>query len=140
VNVASWVLRLVVIAIFGQVVFFKLTGAQESRQLFEALGAEPWGRIGSGLAELTAVVLLLIPGRAAYGALFAMALMIGALGAHAFRLGIDFQGDGGALFGMALVAFAASALMLWLLRSEILPTYVGSPSKPAVGPEKRTRG
>jgi hypothetical protein len=33
----------------------------ESVYIFKTLGLEPWGRIGSGIAELIAVVLLLVP-------------------------------------------------------------------------------
>ena len=59
--VASWVLQLLVAGILLQTLFFKFTGAAESVYIFSTLGAEPWGRVGSGVVELIASVLLLIP-------------------------------------------------------------------------------
>ena len=55
-NVLSWILRLVVAAILVQTLFFKFTGASVPIHIFETLGAEPWGRIGTGVLELVAVV------------------------------------------------------------------------------------
>ncbi|MCB0312144.1 MAG: DoxX family protein, partial [Calditrichaeota bacterium] len=65
----SWLLRLVAAAILLQTLFFKFTGAEESVKIFSALGVEPWGRIGTGMMELLAAVLLLVPRTAAIGAL-----------------------------------------------------------------------
>ena len=48
----SWIAQLIAAAIVGQTLFFKFTGAPESVYLFTALGAEPWGRIGSGVVDL----------------------------------------------------------------------------------------
>ena len=117
---ASWTAQVLVAVILGQTLFFKFTGAAESRALFEALGAEPWGRIGTGVAELAAVALLLLPATAAYGALLALGLMAGAIGSHLLVIGIEHEGDGGLLFGMAVAAFAASALVAWLRRGAIV--------------------
>lgn len=116
---ASWALQLLVAAILGQTLFFKFGGAAESVFIFESLGAEPWGRWLSGLAELAAVLLLLAPGCAALGALLALGILSGALGAHLFVLGIEVQGDGGLLFALALSAAAASAGVLALRRREL---------------------
>ena len=59
--VVSWLLQLIVAGILLQTLFFKFTGAPESVYIFSTLGADPWGRIGSGIVELIASVLLLIP-------------------------------------------------------------------------------
>jgi hypothetical protein len=80
---------------------------------------EPWGRIGSGLAELLAVVLLLTPRTITLGALLALGVMTGAILSHLTRLGIVVQNDGGLLFVLALVVFAAAATVLLLRRREI---------------------
>ena len=48
----SWFLRIVAAVILLQTLFFKFTGAAESVYIFSTLGMEPWGRIGSGVAEL----------------------------------------------------------------------------------------
>lgn len=115
----SWTAQLVAAAILGQTLVFKFSGAPESRAIFEALGAEPWGRWASGIAELVAVVLLLVPRTAALGAVLALGAMAGAIGAHLTRLGIEVQDDGGALFALALVTAAASATVAWLRRADL---------------------
>ena len=115
----SLVPQLVAAAILAQTLFFKFSGAAESRFIFETLGMEPWGRIGSGAAELVAVVLLVVPGYAVFGALLALGVISGAIASHLFFLGIEVQGDGGLLFSLALVVFACSALVLWLRRAEL---------------------
>ncbi len=120
----SWILQLVVAAILAQTLYFKFTAAPESVYIFSTLGLEPAGRIGSGIAEAVAVVLLLVPATAAVGALLALGVISGALASHLTRLGIEVQGDGGLLFGLACVVFAGSAVVLWLRRSEL----------PVVGP------
>ena len=118
-NVISWIAQLVVAVIFLQTLFFKFTGAPESVYIFEKLGAEPWGRIGSGVAELITSVLLLIPATAAAGAVLALGVISGAIVSHLTVLGIEVQGDGGTLFVLALVVFAGSAVVAWLRRHEI---------------------
>ena len=52
--IASWLCQLTAAAILGQTLFFKFTGAPESRYIFATLGVEPWGRIGTGVLELVA--------------------------------------------------------------------------------------
>ena len=124
-NTISWIAQLVVAAIFLQTLFFKFTGAPESVYIFERLGAEPWGRIGSGVAELVTSVLLLIPATAGAGAVLALGVISGAILSHLTVLGIEVQGDGGTLFILALVVFVGSAVVAWLRRDEI----------PIVGPK-----
>lgn len=121
----SWVLRLVAAAILAQTLFFKFSGAEESVHIFRTLGLEPWGRIGSGVAELLAVLLLLWPRTVVLGALLAAGVMVGALGSHLTRLGIEVQGDGGLLFGLACTVLAASAALLVLHRAD-LPRRLGA--------------
>jgi hypothetical protein len=118
-KVASWVLQVAAAVILGQTLFFKFTGAEEARYLFTTLGVEPWGRIGTGVAELLAVVLLLTPRRAIYGALLTLGLMVGAIGSHFTLLGIEVAGDGGALFAMAWITLFAAAAVTWLRRGEL---------------------
>jgi putative oxidoreductase len=117
--ILSWLLQLTVAGILLQTLFFKFSGAEESVYIFSTLGVEPWGRIGSGVAELIAAVLLLIPPTASVGALLTMAVMIGAIGSHLTVLGIEVQGDGGLLFGLALTAFIGSAIVLVIRRADV---------------------
>jgi putative oxidoreductase len=118
-TIASWTLQLVVAGILLQTLFFKFTGAEESVYIFSTLGAEPWGRIGSGVVELVAAVLLLTPRTAPFGALLTMGIMVGAIGSHLTILGIEVKGDGGLLFGLALTAFVGSAIVLFIRREEV---------------------
>ncbi len=118
-TVLSWILQLTVAGILLQTLFFKFTAAEESVYIFSTLGAEPWGRIGSGIVELIASLLLLVPATAPTGALLTMGVMVGAIASHLLVLGIEVKGDGGLLFGLALTAFAASALVLALRRTAL---------------------
>ena len=89
------ILRLVAAIILLQTLYFKFTGAKESIFIFSSLGIEPYGRIGSGVVELIAAILILIPRTAWLGALIGFGVMIGALLSHLFVLGIVVQDDGG---------------------------------------------
>jgi putative oxidoreductase len=115
----SWLLQIVVAVILLQTLFFKFTGAAESVYIFSTLGAEPWGRIGSGMVELIAAILLLVPATVTVGAALALAVIAGAILSHLTILGIEVQGDGGLLFVLALTVFVASAVILVLRRNEI---------------------
>jgi uncharacterized membrane protein YphA (DoxX/SURF4 family) len=108
-------------AILLQTLWFKFTGAAESVHIFTTLGVEPWGRIGSGIAELIAAVLLLIPRVSWMGAALALGIMGGAVLSHLTVLGIEILGDGGTLFLLALIVAACSALVLWLQRASVKP-------------------
>jgi hypothetical protein len=115
----SWILQLLIAGILLQTLFFKFTGAEESVYIFTKVGAEPWGRIGSGVMELVAAVMLLVPALVPYGAMLTTAAMSGALLSHLTLLGIEVKGDGGLLFGLALTCFAGSLIILGLRRKQI---------------------
>jgi hypothetical protein len=115
----SWGLQVAVASILLQTLFFKFTGAEESVYIFTTLGLEPWGRVASGVAELTAAAMLLTPGLALLGALFSLAIISGAIVSHLTVLGVAVMGDGGLLFGLAVFVFAASAVIVFLRRSEL---------------------
>jgi putative oxidoreductase len=115
----TWALQLIVAGILLQTLFFKFTGAAESVYIFSTLGVEPWGRIGSGIVELFAALLLLTPALAPYGAALTMGVMSGAIVSHLTILGIDVKGDGGLLFGLALTAFVGSLAVLFIRRAQI---------------------
>src|SRR6266849_3088026 len=117
--VVSWICRIVAAVILGQTLFFKFTGAEESIYIFSKVGLEPWGRYGSGVAELIAAILLLTPRFAWAGALLALAVISGAILSHLTILGIVVQDDGGLLFLLAITVFFCSALTAWLHRLEI---------------------
>ncbi len=104
--------QLLAAAILGQTLWFKFSGAEESRWIFTTLGVEPWGRLLTGALELLAVLLLLVPRTALFGALLTAGLMLGAIGSHLAVLGIEVQGDGGLLFTLALLALLGALVAL----------------------------
>jgi hypothetical protein len=121
----SWAAQIVVVLILAQTLFFKFTYAPETRFIFEERG----GRAGAtliGLAELACVVLLLIPRCASVGALFSLGVIGGAIFTHLTALGIEVKnpdtgvGDGGLLFGLAVIV-AMSSLVVLALRWKQLP-------------------
>ena len=120
-KVIDWIFRIVVAVILLQTLFFKFSGAKESVYIFSTLGVEPWGRIGSGVVELIASVLLLLPRTTVVGAILSLGTITGALMAHLTMLGIklDAVGDNGELFALALVVFVLSFGVLVLHRREI---------------------
>ncbi len=115
----SLLLRLVAAGIMLQTLYFKFTAQPESIYIFSRLGIEPWGRIGSGIAELIASVLLLWPSTVVLGALLGAGIMLGAIAAHATLLGIEVLGDGGQLFIYALIILIA-CIGLMILHSRQL--------------------
>ena len=119
-SIVSWVLQLIAAVILLQTLYFKFTGADESVYIFQTLGMEPWGRIGSGVAELIAGVLLLAPVTVPIGALLALVVISGAIVSHLTVLGIVVQNDGGELFALAVVVFIASAAILVIRRAQLM--------------------
>jgi uncharacterized membrane protein YphA (DoxX/SURF4 family) len=99
------ILRLVTAVILLQTLYFKFSGASESIQIFSTLGVEPWGRWFTGVSELIASLLLLIP---------ATQIMLGAILSHVFVLGIVVQNDGGVLFALAVIVFVCSLVIVSL--------------------------
>lgn len=120
-KVTSWLFQIIAAAILFQTLFFKFTAAEESVYIFTTLGMEPWGRIGSGVAELVASLLLLIPRTVPLGALLALGVIMGAIMSHLTILGIVVKGDGGLLFVLALVVFVCSLVVLAIRRSRLMP-------------------
>jgi uncharacterized membrane protein YphA (DoxX/SURF4 family) len=118
-NIISWILQIIVAVILFQTLFFKFTGAEESKYIFTTLGIEPWGRIGSGIVELIAGIFLLIPSMVTYGAILAFGTTGVAILSHLTKLGIVVQNDGGLLFALAIVVFVSSLIILFLRRTDI---------------------
>ena len=112
-------MRITAAVILAQTLFFKFTAAPESVYIFDKVGLGALGRIGSGIAELIAVILLLIPGTVWLGAALALAVMGGAIMSHLTVLGIVVMDDHGLLFGLALTVALCSATLLLIHRRSI---------------------
>jgi putative oxidoreductase len=117
--IVSWALQLAAAGILLQTLFFKFTASQESVYIFTTLGVEPWGRIATGILELIASVLLLVPVTVPIGAALAIGVMAGAILSHLTLLGIEVKGDGGLLFGLAAFVLLSSAVVLALRRTQV---------------------
>ena len=121
-NIISWICRIAVAVILFQTLFFKFTGAEESKYIFSTLMGpelEAYGRIGSGVVELFAVIFLLIPSKAWLGAFIALGTISGAIMSHLTMLGIVVKDDGGLLFGLAVTVFVLSSVVLFIHRREL---------------------
>lgn len=118
-SILSWLLRITAAVILAQTLFFKFTAAPESVYIFDKVGLGAPGRIGSGIAELIAAILLLIPGTVWLGAGLALAVMGGAIMSHLTVLGIVVMNDHGLLFGLAITVALCSAILLLIHRRSV---------------------
>jgi uncharacterized membrane protein YphA (DoxX/SURF4 family) len=111
--------RVIAAFIMVQTLFFKFgfggeEALQESRNLFSTVTEFFFGnpdlewlmRIGTGVGELVASILLFVPKYSKYGALMTIGLMGGAIATHILALGIVYNDDGGTLFIMALITLS----------------------------------
>jgi uncharacterized membrane protein YphA (DoxX/SURF4 family) len=80
---------------------------------------EPYGRIGIGIMELVAAILLFFPKTVWLGAGIAVGILTGAIVMHLTQLGIEIQNDGGMLFYMAIGTFLMSSGILWVYKKDI---------------------
>jgi putative oxidoreductase len=113
-NIISWICRIAAATILLQTLYFKFTAQPESVELFSKLGAEPYGRIGTGIFELITGILLLIPTTAFIGGFLAMGLMLGAILSHLLVIGIESDGDMGQLFTLAIIVMVLSLIIQFL--------------------------
>jgi hypothetical protein len=118
-NTGLWALRIIAAVIMLQTLYFKFSAAEESVYIFSTLGMEPWGRLGTGVLELIASALILIPRTTVFGAALASGLMAGALFFHLTKLGITVKNDGGQLFIYALIVFLSSVILMVAFRQDI---------------------
>ena len=118
-TIFTWILRIVAAVIMLQTLYFKFTGHEQSVALFTQLGMEPWGRIGTGVMELIASILILYPRTTGWGAALGMGLMGGAIFFHLTTLGIVFAGDA-VLFIYAVITFVCCLILFLKYRRQVL--------------------
>ena len=114
-----WLLRFIAAFILIQTLFFKFSASEESVYIFTETGMEPWGRIGTGIAELVAAILILVPVTTWIGSLMGIGLMSGAIFFYLSKLGIVVKNDGGLLFIYALVVLICCVFLLLINRQRI---------------------
>lgn len=112
-------LRIIVAIILIQTLRFKFTAHPDSVYIFETVGLEPFGRIGIGIVELIAGILLLVPKTVWVGATLTLGVIGGAIFMHLTQLGIEVRNDGGVLFYTAVVTFILAAIILLQHKKDI---------------------
>lgn len=123
--------RLIAAVIMLQTLYFKfglggMEALQESKNLFGTVTEFLLGssdlewlvRIGTGIGELLASILLFVPRFTKWGALLTIGVMFGAVVSHLLILGIVVADDGGFLFGMAVVALICGVLAYMVPNSQ----------------------
>jgi hypothetical protein len=126
-NILSHALRYFPAVILLQTLFFKFSGAEVSIYIFKSIDdymhwnhvMEPYGRIGTGVGELIAGLLLLWPKNSHYGAALSLGLITGALITHLMILGIDVKGDGGKVFYLAVATFICNIVVVYQCRKSL---------------------
>lgn len=118
-NKISFILRIIVAIILIQTLRFKFAGHEDSIYIFETVGLEPVGRIGIGIVELIAGILILIPKTVWIGATLTLGVIGGAILMHLTQIGIEVNNDGGVLFATAILTFILAAIILYMYKKDI---------------------
>lgn len=114
-----FILRITVAIILIQTLRFKFTAHPDSVYIFKKVGLEPYGRIGIGVLELIAGILLLIPKTVWIGAMLTLGILFGAMLMHLTILGVEINNDGGILFYTAITTFILAAIILYAYKKDI---------------------
>ena len=118
-NYLSLALRIIVAVILLQTLRSKFLAHPDSIYIFTQVGMEPWGRIGIGVLELIASILLFLSKKIWLGAGLSTGLMAGAVLMHLTMIGIEVKGDGGTLFYTAIATLILSLMILWGKKKDI---------------------
>jgi uncharacterized membrane protein YphA (DoxX/SURF4 family) len=119
-KIIIWLLCIIPAAIMLQTLYFKFTAQPESVKLFSLLHMEPWGRIGTGVLETIASVLLLVPRTRLLGALLGLGIMSGAVFFHLSNpaIGINYGGSP-LLFIYASVTLLCCVILIYIHKQKI---------------------
>jgi hypothetical protein len=120
-NPILWICRIVSSLILLQTLYFKFSAAEESVYIFTMVDMEPYGRYATGIVELLAAVLIIIPKTSLYGAFLALTVMLGAIGSHLFILGLEVMNDGGQLFIYSLVVSLCCLIIIYGYTKRVKP-------------------
>ncbi len=113
-----WAPRLIAAGVMAFVSYLKLTHNPADITLFTELGMEPAGRVIIGVVEGLCAILLLSP-YSAVGAVLTSAVMLGAIIAHATKLGLMVQGDGGQHVLLLALVMTSALAVAWVRRREL---------------------
>lgn len=115
----SLVIRIIISIILIQTLRYKFTAHPDSVYIFSKVNLEPIGRIGIGVLELIAAILILIPKTIWAGAILTAGIISGAVLMHLTILGIEINHDQGKLFYIAITVLALSLIICWNQRKNI---------------------
>jgi uncharacterized membrane protein YphA (DoxX/SURF4 family) len=110
-NITLWTLQVLVALAFVAAAAGKLLGSTDMVALFDAVGVGQWFRYVTGLIELLGALLLIVPGRAAFGSVLLAGVMAAAVVAHLTVLHTAPTAP--------LVLFAVTALISWGRRTQL---------------------
>ncbi|WP_422359001.1 DoxX family protein [Reichenbachiella sp.] len=135
-NIIKYLPRFIASIILLETLLFKFgIGGEaflnESKALFTNLTISIFGhgdyeaffRVGTGILELVASILLLWPKHAGLGALMGVMLMIGAILSHLFFIGIIVGNDGGQLMVMALIVMMCCTKVLLDEKAKVMALF-----------------
>lgn len=111
VTILAWSLQVLLALVFLAAGGAKLAGIPMMVQVFDLIGVGQWFRIVTGLVEVAGAVALLIPGAAAFAALWLACTMVGAVLAHLTVLPTP--------AAPAVLLLALCAFLAWLRREQI---------------------
>jgi putative oxidoreductase len=115
-EVAVWILTLLLVLMFANAGIRKFPESGGWTRMFRLAGFPDWFRILIGVLEVAAATLLLLPRTAAYGAITAIVIMIGALGTVAKTLHGSFMLKGLMPAAVALIVAAIVLMARWRQR------------------------
>ncbi|MFZ6025547.1 MAG: DoxX family protein [Bacteroidota bacterium] len=122
-QIFHWVIKIIAALIMLQTLYFKFSASEESVYIFTQMYMEPWGRYATGIAELTASLLILYRATTFIGAMLTLGIMSGAIAAHLFVLGVEVKNDHGLLFIYALVTWLLALILIWLNRQQLIDIF-----------------
>jgi uncharacterized membrane protein YphA (DoxX/SURF4 family) len=117
VNIALWVVQILLALAFLGAASGKLLGKPEMVGLYETIGIGQWFRYVTGLLEVTGAVLIVVPRTKAFGAALLAAIMVGAVATHLFILHNAPTAPA--------VLFVLAGLVLWGRRAELKAALAG---------------
>jgi putative oxidoreductase len=110
-NIALWTLQALVALVLVAAGSGKLVGSRDMIALFDAVGAGQWFRYVTGSLEVVGGLLLIVPGKTAFGAVLLACVMAGAVVAHLTVLHTAPTAP--------FVLFSLTALIAWGRRSQL---------------------
>jgi putative oxidoreductase len=110
-TIALWTLQVLVALAFVAAGSGKLLGSPDMIALFDAIGVGQWFRYVTGSLEVLGALLLIVPGRTAFGAVLLACVMAGAVVAHLTVLQTAST--------VPLLLFALTTLIAWGRRSQL---------------------